>query len=318
MQVTPQALPLTLEAIGSLTAVQQVMLSPEMAGRVQAINFESGQSVDQGALLLQLNSAPEQAALASAKANVRFAQSQLQRTEKLNRTGVEPLDALQMRRSTYDQAAAEVTRLEAQLRQKQIVAPFTGELGIRQVNLGQYINPGEAVVSLTALDKLYVEFSIPQQHLAALQQNAEVTLTSDAYPEQTFTAYVNAVEPQVNANTRNIRVQALLDNREQTLRPGMYVNVALAIDTREAAIVVPNTAVQTSAQGHMVTVVRGDNATEQGNAEVVPVEVGERIGEQILIRSGLQANDVIVTVGQNRLQPGAEVTVTELIQGEEQ
>lgn len=318
MQLHAKPLPMTLESIGSLTAVQQVQLASETSGRVSNIAFESGDYVEKGALLLQLNSAPEQAALEAAKANVRFAQSQLKRSEKLNKTGVEPLDVLQMRRSTYDQAAAEVSRLEAQLRQKQILAPFSGKLGIRQANLGQYLNSGQTVVTLTALDTLYAEFSVPQQNLSSIHQGADVALKVDAFPDQTFMAKVNAVEPQVNANTRNIMVQATLENHDETLRPGMYVTASLSLNTRKDALVVPNTAIQTSAQGYSAVVVRGEQAQQSGTAEIVPVQVGERIGNNIVVTSGLRSGDVIVTVGQNRIQPGAQVTVTELVNSEDQ
>lgn len=312
MQVRPTDLPITLAAIGTLSAAEQVLLAAETAGRVANIHFKSGDSVEQGAPLITLNDATEQAALNAAKANAKLAKSQLDRSERLAETGVEPLDALQVRRSTYDQSQAEVTRVEAAIRQKKILAPFAGELGIRQVNLGEYLSLGQHVVSLTALDTLLVTFSVPQQVLAAIKTGAQVKLKTDAYPNRSFTARVNAIEPQVDPETRNIQVQATLDNSDRVLRPGMYVNASLSLNTRKQALLVPNTAIQTSAQGYSAVIIRGSDPRKQGNAEIISVQVGKRIGNQMEVTSGLNAGDVIVTVGQNRIQPGAEVAVSEL------
>ncbi len=312
MQVRPTDLPITLAAIGTLSAAEQVLLAAETAGRVANIHFKSGDSVEQGAPLITLNDATEQAALNAAKANAKLAKSQLDRSERLAETGVEPLDALQVRRSTYDQSQAEVTRVEAAIRQKKILAPFAGELGIRQVNLGEYLSLGQHVVSLTALDTLLVTFSVPQQVLAAIKTGAQVKLKTDAYPNRSFTARVNAIEPQVDPETRNIQVQATLDNSDRALRPGMYVNASLSLNTRKQALLVPNTAIQTSAQGYSAVIIRGSDPRKEGNAEIISVQVGKRIGNQMEITSGLNAGDVIVTVGQNRIQPGAEVAVSEL------
>ncbi|MFD1383376.1 efflux RND transporter periplasmic adaptor subunit [Rhodanobacter aciditrophus] len=312
MQVRPTDLPITLAAIGTLSAAEQVLLAAETAGRVANIHFKSGDSVEQGAPLITLNDATEQAALNAAKANAKLAKSQLDRSERLAETGVEPLDALQVRRSTYDQSQAEVTRVEAAIRQKKIFAPFAGELGIRQVNLGEYLSLGQHVVSLTALDTLLVTFSVPQQVLAEIKTGAQVKLKTDAYPNRSFTARVNAIEPQVDPETRNIQVQATLDNSDHALRPGMYVNASLSLNTRKQALLVPNTAIQTSAQGYSAVIIRGSDPRKEGNAEIISVQVGKRIGNQMEVTSGLNAGDVIVTVGQNRIQPGAEVAVSEL------
>ncbi|SBS27602.1 Multidrug resistance protein MdtA precursor [Marinomonas aquimarina] len=312
MQVETTELPITLSAIGTLSASEQVLLAAEASGRVASIHFKSGESVAKGEPLVDLYDGTEQAALEAAKANAKLAKSQLDRSERLAKTGVEPLDTLQVRRSTYEQAQAEVTRIEALLRQKQILAPFSGDLGIRQIDLGEYLSPGQPVVSLTALETLFVEFSVPQQAFASIRTGAQVTLTTDAYPNRAFLAEVNAIEPQVDADTRNVHIQATLDNADRALRPGMYVNASLSLDNRKDAILVPNTAIQTSAQGYSAIAIRGENATEKGNAEIIGVQIGERIGNQMVVTSGLNAGDVIVTVGQNRIQPGAEVIVSEL------
>lgn len=316
MVVEPQDLPHHLEAVGSLKAVQQVTLSPETAGRIAYLHFESGQHVKANTLLAQLYAGQEQASLLSAQAKFNYAEHQLKRAKKLVKTGAESIDVLQERQSAFDQAQSDVQFAQSQLRQKQIIAPFSGELGVKKINLGQYVNPGEAAVTLTNLDKLHVEFTLPQQNLAALNMGGKVTFTTDAYPDHTFTATVNAIEPQVDRNTRNILIQGTLDNPDHTLRPGMYGKAELALPPTPNTIVLPETAVQISAQGYSVTVIRGENAKEKGKADIISVQVGKRIDNAIQITDGLKAGDVVVLVGQNRVQPGAEVTVKTLEHGE--
>ena len=312
MQVTAAPLPLALNAVGELTAVNQVPLSADVAGRVDAIHFHSGDKVSADTLLVDLYNGPEQAALQAANARLAYAEHQLSRSKQLAPSGAESLDVLQERQSAFAQAKADVAAAKAQLRQKQIIAPFAGQLGIRQIDLGQYVNAGQQAVTLTALDKLYVEFTLPQQQFAAVKVGGEIALTSDVYPSQQFTAKVHAVEPQFDNDTRNLLVQGELDNSNLLLRPGMYVNAALTLPAQTDAIVVPATAVQTSAQGYSVVVVRGDNASKQGKANIVAVGIGKRIDNRIQITSGIQAGDVIVITGQNRVQPGADVVVQHL------
>lgn len=317
MVIQPQDLPNQLEAVGSLKAVQQVTLAPESAGRLAYVHFESGQHVKANTLLAQLYAGTEQANLLSAQAKFAYAENQLKRAQKLVKTGAESIDVLQERQSAFDQAQSEVQFAQAQLRQKQIIAPFSGELGVKRVDLGQYVNPGEAAVTLTSLDKLHVEFTLPQQNLSALNIGGDVHFTTDAYPNQTFTAKVNAIEPQVDRNTRNVLIQGVLDNPGHQLRPGMYGKAELELPATQNAIILPETAVQISAQGYSVTVIRGDKPTEKGNADIISVQVGKRIDNAIQITKGLQAGDVVVLVGQNRVQPGAEVTVKTLENGEQ-
>ncbi|KFZ37261.1 hemolysin secretion protein D [Shewanella mangrovi] len=312
MQVTAAPLPLALNAVGELKAVNQVTLSADVAGRIDGIHFHSGEQVSADKLLLELYNGPEQAALQAAEARVAYAAHQLKRSQQLAPSGAESLDVLQERQSAFAQAQADVAAAKAQLRQKQIIAPFAGQLGIRQINLGQYVSPGQQAVTLTALDKLYVEFTLPQQDFAAVKVGGEIALSSDVYPQQHFSAKVHAIEPQLDNDTRNLLVQGELENAELLLRPGMYVNAALSLPAQIDAIVVPATAVQTSAQGYSVVVVRGDNATKQGKADIIAVEIGKRIDNRIQITSGIQAGDVIVVTGQNRVQPGADIVVQHL------
>lgn len=312
LQVQPRVVPASLDAVGTLTAVQEVTLSPEVAGRVTAIDFDAGSQVAAGVLLVQLSDGPEKAEREAAQAKADFAAVQLKRSEQLEPTGAEPHELLLQHRSDRDQALAAVHELDARMKQKQVRAPFAGELGLRRVNLGQYLNPGDAVATLTALDTLYVAFALPQQDFAQAKPGSLVQVTSDAYPGRTFTARVNAVEPQVGRDTRNVTVQALLANPDHALRPGMYVTASLQLPPQQRALVVPATAIQTSAEGDSVIAIRGPDATKGGKAEIVPVRTGRRIGDSVVITGGLEAGDVVVTEGQLRVQPAAMVKVARL------
>ena len=311
--VTPQEVPQALEAVGSLTAVQEVMLSPEVAGRVSDIRFTAGSTVGQGALLVQLFDGPERADRKAAQARVAFAAVQLARSEKLASSGAEPREMLLQHRAEHEQARAAVEQIDARLVQKQVRAPFAGEVGIRRVNPGQYLNPGDPVATLTALDRLYVDFALPQQELARLKPGQLVSVTSDSWPGRVFSARVNAVEPRIGEDTRNVTAQATLSNPARELRPGMYVTASLALPPQQNALVVPTTAILTSAQGNSAVVVRGKEAVKQGKAEIVPVVTGARIGNSVVVTSGLKAGDVVVSEGQLRVQPGAEVKVVRTV-----
>lgn len=309
LQLSPQVLAETQTAMGTLSAVQEVVLAPEVAGRVTAINFVSGDQVGAGDVLVQLFDLTEKANLSAAKAAAKLAEAQLKRTQKLAPIGAESKELLTQREAESDRAQATVEQAQAQLQLKTISVPFSGQLGIRRVNVGEYLNPGDTVVSLTNLDKLYVDFAIPQQQLAKLAHGAPVTLNVDAFPDQLFSGTITTIEPQIEAATRNVIVQATLDNPDGLLRPSMYVNVSVKVAETPDALLIPVTAVLTSAQGNSVVVVKGDEPAREGQAEFVAVTLGQRIGEQVEVLSGLNANDVVVTAGQNRIQPGALLTV---------
>lgn len=307
--VSPADVPAALEAVGSLRAVREVVLAPEVAGRVTAIRFSAGAQVGAGQLLVQLFDAPERADRAAAKAKADFSGLQLARSRELAPSGAEPRELLEQRRAEQAQAHAAVQQIEARIVQKQLRAPFAGTLGVRQVNLGQYLNPGDPVATLTALDSLYVDFAVPQQDFSRLKPGATVDILSDAWPERRFTARVTAIEPQVGKDTRNVMVQATLPNPGAALRPGMYVTARLALPPIAGALVVPTSAIQTSASGDSITRVKMGKGGRGGTAEIVPVTTGRRFGDKVVVTSGLKAGDVVVTSGQLRVQPGAPVTL---------
>jgi multidrug efflux system membrane fusion protein len=306
--VTLTNVPHDLVAIGSVQPVQGVTLAPELSGRIVALDFQAGEEVKAGKVLIRLFDAPEQASLADAQAKADFARIQLDRSLSLDSTGAEAKQVLQQRRSEYAQAQALVAQYKAQIVQRTIVAPFDGEIGMRNVNLGQYLNAGDPVVTLTNLDRLFVNFTLPQQDLAQLKVGQSLKVASDAYPGRAFSGRVTTIEPVIRSDTRNVTVQAELNNPDHALRPGMFVTASVILPA-QTALVVPLTAIQTSAYGDSVVVVRGANARREGSAEFVPVKVGRQLGNNVIIDDGLKPGDVVVMAGQVRLHPGAPVTV---------
>ncbi|QIG81073.1 efflux RND transporter periplasmic adaptor subunit [Stakelama tenebrarum] len=305
MRVKSETLPQALRATGSIEAVRQVVLAPEVPGRIVAIRFTAGQRVGRGAPLVQLFDAPERADRSAAVARLNFAQIQYDRSKELEPTGAEPRALLQQHEAELAQARAAIRQIDARLAQKTVRAPFSGQIGIRQVDLGQYVNAGDAIATLTDLDRVHVNFSVPQQDLSKLEVGGDVSVRSDALPDREFTAKVSAIEPVVAGDTRNIAVQAVMANPGRVLRPGIFVTVGVEQPVRQGAILVPTTAIQTSASGDSVFVVR------EGKAALVPVTVGSEVGERTVVERGLSAGDIVVTTGQVRLQPGAAVTIAD-------
>ncbi|ALR07732.2 efflux RND transporter periplasmic adaptor subunit [Xylella fastidiosa] len=306
-----EAAPVSLEALGELRAVRQVTLSAEVAGRVSAISFKPGQRVKAGTVLVQLDDGPEQADLAAAKAAAAFAQQQFARASELAATGAQSREILQQRQAERDQTAAQVQQLEARIRQKRIRAPFDGELGLRRIDLGQYLNPGEPAVTLTDLDKLYANFDVPQQELARVKVGQPVHVRIDTAGIEPVQASISAIEPQVGRDTRNASIQAELENKNRTLQPGMYATVVVVLPAETDALTLPVSAVMTSASGDAAAVVRDLSPEKTGKAEIVPIVVGRRVGNQVVVARGLKSGDVVITEGQLRVRPGADVRVVD-------
>lgn len=298
-----------LQAVGSLQAVHEVLLAPDTPGRVTAIHFNAGQMVKAGELLVQLYDAPEQADRAAAVAKADFAQLQLRRSQELAPTGAEPRELLEQRKADVAQSLAAVRQLDARIQQKSIRAPFSGQIGIRRINSGQYLNAGDAIATLTQFDALYVNFTLPQQDLPRLKPGAPVQVTVDAAPGRVFTGKVSTIEPRIDGETRNVAVQALLPNDDRLLKSGMYATARLALPTTTSAIVLPLTAIQTSASGDSVVLVQDANAQGLGKAVAVPVVTGRRLGDDVLVTQGVKPGDIVVMAGQNRLPPGAMVKI---------
>lgn len=303
----PEAAPVSLRSLGELRAERQVTLAAEAAGRVSSISFESGQHVKAGAVLVRLDDSSEQADLTAARSAAALASDQLTRANTLAETGALSKEMRQQRQSERERAVAQVMQLEAQIRKMQIRAPFAGILGLRQVDLGQYVNPGDNAVTLTDLDALHVNFEVPQQDLSQLRVGQRVEIQGDNPQSVPVNAVVQAIEPQVGRSTRNASVRAQLGKAEHGLMPGMFVSVAVQLPAEADALLVPASAIVTSSSGDTVLVVRGASADTNGKAEMVAVVSGRRLGDRVVVESGLKAGDIVITEGQLRVQPGSEV-----------
>jgi multidrug efflux system membrane fusion protein len=308
-----QPAPVRLDAVGELRAVRQATLPAEVPGRVASISFESGHRVEAGAVLVQLDDAIEQADLTAAKANASFARQQLARATELASSGAMSQEILQQRQAERDQTEAVVQQLEARIRQKRIRAPFAGELGLRRIDPGQYLNAGDSAVTLTDLDRLYANFDVPQQDLGRIHIGQQVDVnvgSADASPVQ---ATISAIEPQVGRDTRNASIQAVLPNAEHRLRPGMFATITVKMPDEPETLMLPASAIMTSPSGDAVVVVRGLGANKIGKAEFATVTVSRRLGDRVVIanggKAGVKAGDVVVTEGQVRVQPGAVLHV---------
>lgn len=304
--------PMALSGIGSLEATRQVLVPAEVDGRVTQILFTAGQRVQAGQLLVQMNDAPEQGELARLQAQARNARTLLERTRRLLPQQAATREQLDQAQADYDQAAADIKRVQALIEQKRVKAPFDGVLGVRRVNLGQFAKAGDALVSLTDASTLYANITLPEQALGALRAGQPVTVTVDAHAGREFTGTVSTVEPQVDPGSRTVRVQATLPNADGALAAGMYAQGRIGLPDRANVITVPETAVSYSAYGDSVYVLTPPKPGEDNAAPTVRqayVKTAERVRGRVVVAEGLNAGDQVVTSGQLRLHNGAAVEV---------
>jgi multidrug efflux system membrane fusion protein len=328
-----QAVPRRAEGVGSLEAISQVTITAEVGGKVTAIAFEPGSDVESGALLISLNDAPERADLARYQAQANLAALNLGRAQKLLKLAT-PQSRVDEFKSQQAEAQSAVRQVEAVIEQKQIKAPFSGTLGIRQVDLGEFINPGDPIVTLTDLSKLYVNFSLPEQVKSQIAVGQDVQLSTDSYKDTKFLAKITAIDPVINPETRTISVQATMDNPDNQLSPGMYVQAAVQLPDAAPAIIIPETAVEFSIYGDSVYAVReltDEDKAEMAKAPTMPgappadpamaekirkvekvyVTAGDRFDGKVAITEGLKEGDTVVTSGQVNLSDSAKVLPTE-------
>jgi membrane fusion protein, multidrug efflux system len=312
--VSVQSLPRSAPGIGSLVAVHQVTINPEVAGRVTKIFFEAGAMVKAGDPLVQLNDAPDRGDLANYQAQVQLAQISLQRAQALRQQSFASQQTVDQNRSQLEQARAEIMKTEAIIAQKLIRAPFSGRLGIRQINLGQYLTAGAPIVTLTDLSSLYVNFTLATDLRPQIIVGQEVDVTVDAFPGRVFHAKVTTIEPQVSPDTRTMQIQATMNNPDDALLPGMFVNAAVVLPSRPDTMVVPETAVEYTLYGDSVYVIKNDGRDAKGHpilrAVRTPVTTGKRWDGKVAILEGLKPGERVVAAGQVKLQNGIEVAVT--------
>ena len=311
-----QSMPRRFESIGTLTAVHQVTIAPQVSGRVTAIKFESGLSVKAGDVLVQLDDATERADIATYQAQARLATANLGRQQKLAQNQFSTKASIDDLKSQLDQANAGIQRSQATIEYKQIKAPFDGQLGIRRINLGEYLSAGTAVVTLTDLDNLYIDFSLPEQNRAELALGQEVEVRLDAYPDRVFKATLATIDPQVDPNMRAVMLRATLPNPDHLLQPGMYGRVAVVLPPVPDVVTIPETAIDYTVYGDSVFILReGKEKDKDGKpqytVEQVFVTPGAHNNGKVGIVKGIAAGDVVVVGGQLKLHNGAAVTISQ-------
>ncbi len=306
-----------LSAIGTLRAVKGVDLSFEISGRVTQVNAKSGQEVKEGEVLIKLYDVDEVAKLRQLEAQAELARIQLARTQK-------QLQVAAVAQSQYDADFAASKSLEAQVAQqkalivkKTLTAPFSGRVGIVTVNLGQYANPGDKMMSLQQLDPIFIDFYLPQQELGRLKPGQPVLARSDAYPDVGFVGRITAVDPRVDADSRNVHVEALFPNSEKRLVPGMYATVGVQTSGPVRHITLPQTSITVNPYGDTAFIVE-EGKDAQGNATLtakqVFVTLGPKRGDQVAILEGLQEGQTVVTSGQLKLKNGTPIAVNNTVQ----
>ena len=311
--VESQAWEVTLSAVGSLEAVQGVMISAEVPGRVSSFHFTPGSDVKRGELLVQQDISAERAQLRAAEANVALAKSDLKRMRELVAKKVIPISQFDSAEARFKEAVAQQDIVKSTIDKKTIRAPFDGRLGLRLINLGQDLGSGEHIVSLQANDPVFVNFNLPQRQLPNLKVDMAVRVTSDAVPGHTFSGKVTAISPEVNASTRNVLVQATLENKELTLLPGMFVSVAVVSPDIEQVLAIPNTAVAYATFGESVFVVTEQQDPNTGEKKLVAsqqfVQLGRAKGDFVEVKAGVKVGDTVVSAGVFKLQNGASIVI---------
>jgi membrane fusion protein (multidrug efflux system) len=307
-----------LEGVGSLRAVNGADLSSQVAGTVSALHFDSGADVKAGTLLVELAQADDLAKLQSLKATAALAQITLDRDQKqLKAQGVSQ-QVVDTDEQNLKSAQAQVTEQQATIDYKNVRAPFDGKLGIRQVDLGQYLAPGTTMVTLQSLDPIYVDFFLPQQALDQLKVGQTVSASIDTYPGKTFPGEIAAINPKVDAATRNVQIRAALKNPDHVLLPGMYATVDIATGTPQRFVTLPATAISYNSFGNNVFLVDDKGKDDKGNPKLVARQVvvttGQTRGDQIAVLSGVKDGDTVVTAGQIKLRNGAPVIVNNQIE----
>lgn len=308
-----EVIPNLLSAVGDLAAVHQVNVTSDVSGRITKIMFEAGSTVKAGTPLVQLFDDPEQGDLASFKAQATVGQLNLDRAKQLAARQFGPQATADSAQAAYDQALAGIAKTEAVISQKLVRAAFDGVLGTRRVEVGQYLTAGTQIVSLTDLSAIYANFTVTEKDSGTLKVGQTVRITVDAYPGRTFEGQLTTIEPQISADTRNIRVQATIQNPDGILKPGMFASTTVVLPDKAAVVTVPETAVDYTLYGdsvYLITEKKTDDGKTSLNAVRTFVQTGDRINGRAVIIRGIKAGDKVVQVGQLKLQSGVAVAIS--------
>jgi membrane fusion protein (multidrug efflux system) len=303
----------SLSAVGTVTAVQGVLLRTELSGIVKKIAFESGAIVQPGQILVELDRSAEEAQLRSAEANADLARANMTRARDLKNQQVLSQSELDSAEAAFKQTAGEADGIRAAIAKKIIRAPFAGRLGIRQIQLGQFADAGTPIVPLQSLDPVYIDFSLPEQAAAQIRRGMRVRVTSDAVPGRTFEGPLTAINPEVDASSRNLKLQATLSGIGGVLLPGMFAQVALVLPEQKAPIVIPVTAVLNAPYGDSVFVIADARDEKTGKVskrvQMTTVKLGETRGDLVVVEHGLEPGQQIASSGIFKLRNNSEVVV---------
>ena len=298
--------PDTLTAVGSISAKQGVTISPEIAGKVSEIAFESGAVVAKGDLLVRLDTSSEEAQLRAIEAQVELARLNAERDRQLRTNNTLSQSELDTAEAVLKQNQANADAIRATIEKKNIRAPFAGQLGIRLVNLGELLDVGKPIVSLQCLSPVYADFSLPQQELARLKTGLPVRISSDTYPGQWFEGVLTAINPDLDETTRSVRLQATVENNDR-LRPGMFVRVEVVLPEEQTVLAVPATAILSAPYGDSVYVIESNKTNSTLVARQQFVRTGRSRGDFISVETGLKAGDRVVSAGIFKLRNGMAV-----------
>ena len=302
-----------LSSVGSVSAIQGAVVSTELGGTISEILFQNGGEAKKGDVIMKLDASQEEALLRSAEAEADLARQDLERTRGLASQKVVSKAELDAAESKFNRLNAVVDQMRSNIRKKTIIAPFDGQLGIRQVNVGQMINAGQQVVSLQSLDPVYIDFALPQQHLQSLSTGLEARVRTDALPGRELIGKLTAINSVVDTVTRNVTVQATLENPDHALRPGMFIKIDIVLPEKHKALVIPGSAISYAPYGDSVFVIEKQKDEKTGKESQVLrqqfVRVGEARGDFVSITTGLKAGETVVGTGVFKLRNGMAVAI---------
>ncbi len=294
-------LPQTLSAVGTMRSNESVLIRPEISGRIAEFSFSEGQNAAKGAVLVRLDASVTRAELQQAKANLVLSQAKFDRAVDLQVKGFVSSQAREEAENNLKVAQAAVALAEAKLAKTEILAPFSGVLGLRSASVGDYVKEGQDIVNLEAIDPLKVEFRVPELHLKKLRVGQNLQLMLDAFPNKTYTGRIYAINPAIDAAGRAVVLRALVHNSDGRLRPGGFARVRLLLDEEAVALLIPEQALVPSGEEQYVFRVT------DGRAQRVKVEIGQRREGQVQVLSGLAADEAVVVAGQLKLRDGIPV-----------
>ena len=311
----------SLNGVGSVVASNGTDVTTESGGIIAALHFESGARVKKGDLLVTLSAGTERADLARLQAQADLAQSEFARLERLYKLDAISKSELDRAQADLSAARAGADAQRAKLAQKQIRAPFSGQLGIRQVNVGQYLSAGTPIVSLQAINPVFVDFTLPEQNQAAVQNGQTVSVVVDSQPGRTFSGVISAIEPLVDSKTRNFKVRARFDNADEALRPGLFARASIGLASTANVVTIPQTSVSYNPYGNSVYViqsVKGKDADGKAVDELVVrrrfIKTGETRGDLVAVTDGLKAGEQVATSGLLKLQNDSKVKINNTVQ----